>query len=190
MQQPATPSTPVNNAPSATPSAATAPAASAPAGASSTPIRINSAKQHGAAGGGDTLAHPATPHSHSMPGTPQQQPQSSSVPTGGHLLQLQAPLPSAGGGPGAVTPSGLSSMGASNQSLGVSVGAASSVSGISITPPNSAGLRQSTAHSSAACRLIRNPCPYPNPDPSSIRSSKPSIPGATLSLNTRLLFVI
>ncbi|XP_033167785.1 oxysterol-binding protein-related protein 8 isoform X2 [Drosophila mauritiana] len=146
MQQPATPSTPVNNAPSATPSAATAPAASAPAGASSTPIRINSAKQHGAAGGGDTLAHPATPHSHShsMPGTPQQQPQSSSVPTGGHLLQLQAPLPSAGGGPGAVTPSGLSSMGASNQSLGVSVGAASSVSGISITPPNSAGLRQST----------------------------------------------
>ncbi|KMZ02467.1 oxysterol-binding protein-related protein 8 isoform X1 [Drosophila simulans] len=144
MQQPATPSTPVNNAPSASPSAATAPAASAPAGASSTPIRINSAKQHGAAGGGDTLAHPATPHSHSMPGTPQQQPQSSSVPTGGHLLQLQAPLPSAGGGPGAVTPSGLSSMGASNQSLGVSVGAASSVSGISITPPNSAGLRQST----------------------------------------------
>nr|NP_001189250.2 Oxysterol-binding protein-related protein 8, isoform M [Drosophila melanogaster]ADV37341.2 Oxysterol-binding protein-related protein 8, isoform M [Drosophila melanogaster] len=145
MQQPATPSTPVNNAPSATPSAASGPAASAPAVASSTPIRINSAKQQGAAGGGDTLAHPATPHSHSMPGTPHQQPQSSSVPTGGHLLQLQAPLPSAGGGTGAgaVTPSGLS-MGASNQSLGVSVGAASSVSGISITPPNSAGLRQST----------------------------------------------
>lgn len=145
MQQPATPSTPVNSAPSATPSAATGPAASAPAVASSTPIRINSAKQHGAAGGGDTLAHPATPHSHSMPGTPHQQPQSSSVPTGGHLLQLQAPLPSASGGPGAgaVTPSGLS-MGASNQSLVVSVGAASSVSGISITPPNSAGLRQST----------------------------------------------
>ncbi|KQS38719.1 oxysterol-binding protein-related protein 8 isoform X1 [Drosophila erecta] len=145
MQQPATPSTPVNNAPSAAPVAAAAaaasaaPAASAAAGASSTPIRINSARQHGAAGGGDTLVHPATPHSHSMPGTPQQQPQSSSVPTGGHLLQLQAPLPSAG----AVTPSGLS-MGASNQSLGVSVGAASSVSGISITPPNSAGLRQST----------------------------------------------
>lgn len=145
MQQPATPSTPVNNAPSATPSAASGPAASAPAVASSTPIRINSAKQQGVAGGGDTLAHPATPHSHSMPGTPHQQPQSSSVPTGGHLLQLQAPLPSAGGGTGAgaVTPSGLS-MGASNQSLGVSVGAASSVSGISITPPNSAGLRQST----------------------------------------------
>jgi len=78
-----------------------------------------------------------------MPGTPQQQQQSSSVPTGSHLLQLQAPLPSASGGGGAVTPSGLS-MGASNQSLGVSVGAASSVSGISITPPNSAGLRQST----------------------------------------------
>ncbi|XP_039495590.1 oxysterol-binding protein-related protein 8 isoform X2 [Drosophila santomea] len=139
MQQPATPSTPVNNAPSAAPVAGAGPAASAAPGASSTPIRINSAKQHGAAGGGDTLVHPATPHSHSMPGTPQQQPQSSSVPTGGHLLQLQAPLPSAG----AVTPSGLS-MGASNQSLGVSVGAASSVSGISITPPNSAGLRQST----------------------------------------------
>ncbi|XP_039232729.1 oxysterol-binding protein-related protein 8 isoform X3 [Drosophila yakuba] len=139
MQQPATPSTPVNNAPSAAPVAGAGPAASAAAGASSTPIRINSAKQHGAAGGGDTLVHPATPHSHSMPGTPQQQPQSSSVPTGGHLLQLQAPLPSAG----AVTPSGLG-MGASNQSLGVSVGAASSVSGISITPPNSAGLRQST----------------------------------------------
>ncbi|XP_043065172.1 oxysterol-binding protein-related protein 8 isoform X2 [Drosophila ficusphila] len=140
--QPATPGTPVNNAPSTTNSSATpaAPAAPAGGGVSSTPIRINSAKQHGA-GGGDSLA-PSTPHSHSMPGTPQQQ--SSSVPTGSQLLHLQAPLPSAGGGGGgSVTPSGLS-MGASNQSLGVSVGAASSVSGISITPPNSAGLRQST----------------------------------------------
>ncbi|XP_017005109.2 oxysterol-binding protein-related protein 8 isoform X3 [Drosophila takahashii] len=147
--QPATPSTPVNNASnssSVTPVAGAAPAISG-GGASSTPIRINSAKQPGGGGGGDTLTHPSTPHSHSMPGTPQQQPQSSSVPTGSHLLQLQAPLPSAagggGGGGGSVTPSGLS-MGASNQSLGVSVGAASSVSGISITPPNSAGLRQST----------------------------------------------
>ncbi|XP_037709253.1 oxysterol-binding protein-related protein 8 isoform X4 [Drosophila subpulchrella] len=148
--QPATPSTPVNNAPLAANSSSATPVAAAPAsssgsgsgqGASSTPIRINSAKQAG--GGGDTLTQPSTPHSHSMPGTPQQQQQSSSVPTGSHLLQLQAPLPSAGGGGGAVTPSGLS-MGASNQSLGVSVGAASSVSGISITPPNSAGLRQST----------------------------------------------
>ncbi|KAH8337461.1 hypothetical protein KR059_010903, partial [Drosophila kikkawai] len=111
---------------------------------SSTPIRINSAK-HQQAAGGDSLAPSSSTsathsHSHSMPGTPQQQ-QSSSVPTGSHL-QLQAPIPTAGGG-GAVTPSALS-MGASNQSLGVSVGAASSVSGISITPPNSAGLRQST----------------------------------------------
>ncbi|XP_041631515.1 oxysterol-binding protein-related protein 8 isoform X2 [Drosophila kikkawai] len=109
---------------------------------SSTPIRINSAK-HQQAAGGDSLAPSSSTsatHSHSMPGTPQQQ-QSSSVPTGSHL-QLQAPIPTPGGG-GAVTPSALS-MGASNQSLGVSVGAASSVSGISITPPNSAGLRQST----------------------------------------------
>ncbi|XP_017113728.1 oxysterol-binding protein-related protein 8 isoform X2 [Drosophila elegans] len=145
--QPATPGTPSSNAPltinSSNTPAVPAPAPGASGGASSTPIRINSAKSH--AGGGDTLA-PSTPHSHSTPGTPQQQQQSSSVPTGGHLLQLQAPLPSAGGGGGgggALTPSGLS-MGASNQSLGVSVGAASSVSGISITPPNSAGLRQST----------------------------------------------
>ncbi|XP_003736617.3 oxysterol-binding protein-related protein 8 isoform X5 [Drosophila pseudoobscura] len=112
------------------------------AGSTSTPIRINSAKH---SGGGDSLLPSlglaggsgtgASTSSHSMPGTPQQ---SSSVPTGSHL-QLQTP--SATGG--AVTPSGLS-MGASNQSLGVSVGAASSVGGISITPPNSAGLRQST----------------------------------------------
>uniref|UniRef100_A0A6P4DYF2 Oxysterol-binding protein n=1 Tax=Drosophila rhopaloa TaxID=1041015 RepID=A0A6P4DYF2_DRORH len=143
--QPATPGTPVNNSPlminSSNTPAAPALAPGATGGASSTPIRINSAKSH--AGGGDTLA-PSTPHSHSTPGTPLQQQQSSSVPTGSHLLQLQAPLPSAGGGGGgSVTPSGLS-MGASNQSLGISVGAASSVSGISITPPNSAGLRQST----------------------------------------------
>ncbi|XP_050744420.1 oxysterol-binding protein-related protein 8 isoform X2 [Drosophila biarmipes] len=161
--QPATPSTPINSAPLASSASSATPVAAAPAssqgqgassqgqgassqgqGASSTPIRINSAKQAG--GGGDTLTQPSTPHSHSMPGTPQQPQQSSSVPTGGHLLQLQPPLPSAAGAAGAggaVTPSGLS-MGASNQSLGVSVGAASSVSGISITPPNSAGLRQST----------------------------------------------
>ncbi|XP_052835882.1 LOW QUALITY PROTEIN: oxysterol-binding protein-related protein 8 [Drosophila gunungcola] len=143
--QPATPGTPISNAPltinSSNTPAVPAPAPGTSGGASSTPIRINSAKSH--AGGGDTLA-PSTPHSHSTPGTPLQQQQSSSVPTGTHLLQLQAPLPSTGGGGGgAVTPSGLS-MGASNQSLGVSVGAASSVSGISITPPNSAGLRQST----------------------------------------------
>ncbi|XP_017141650.1 oxysterol-binding protein-related protein 8 isoform X3 [Drosophila miranda] len=112
------------------------------AASTSTPIRINSAKH---SGGGDSLLPSlglaggsgtgASTSSHSMPGTPHQ---SSSVPTGSHL-QLQTP--SATGG--AVTPSGLS-MGASNQSLGVSVGAASSVGGISITPPNSAGLRQST----------------------------------------------
>ncbi|BFF91057.1 oxysterol-binding protein-related protein 8 [Drosophila madeirensis] len=107
----------------------------------STPIRINSAKH---SGGGDSLlpslglagvSGSGASTSHSMPGTPQQ---SSSVPTGSHL-QLQTPSVTGG----AVTPSGLS-MGASNQSLGVSVGAASSVGGISITPPNSAGLRQTT----------------------------------------------
>ncbi|KAH8383358.1 hypothetical protein KR009_008152, partial [Drosophila setifemur] len=131
----AAPSTPVAP-PSALPvsAAASAPIGAA-AGSSSTPIRINSARQH--AGGGDSLA-PSAAHSHSMPGTPQQ---SSSVPSGGGG-QLPLPLPLPGGG-GSVTPT-AQSMGASNQSLGVSVGAASSVSGISITPPNSAGLRQST----------------------------------------------
>lgn len=97
----------------------------------STPIRIGSAKH---AGGGDSLAPPlgnVTSSSHSVPGTPQQQPQSSSVPTAsGSHLQLQN--------------SGALSMAASNQSLGVSVGAGSSISGINITPPNSAGLRQSS----------------------------------------------
>ncbi|XP_034131319.1 oxysterol-binding protein-related protein 8 isoform X3 [Drosophila guanche] len=111
------------------------------AASTSTPIRINSAKH---SGGGDSLlpslglsgvSGSGASTSHSMPGTPQQ---SSSVPTGSHL-QLQTPSVTGG----AVTPSGLS-MGASNQSLGVSVGAASSVGGISITPPNSAGLRQTT----------------------------------------------
>ncbi|XP_070138356.1 oxysterol-binding protein-related protein 8 isoform X2 [Drosophila bipectinata] len=145
MQSVQSPGTPVNSAP-ASAAAAPPPTASlpvipfssgaAPAGtgaASSTPIRINSAK-HAGGGAGDSLA-PSAAHSHSMPGTPQQ---SSSVPTGS---QLPLPLPTGGGG--SVTPTALS-MGASNQSLGVSVGAASSVSGISITPPNSAGLRQST----------------------------------------------
>ncbi|KAH8243815.1 hypothetical protein KR032_010415, partial [Drosophila birchii] len=142
-------STPVNSIPAtvnlpANPANAS-PMAGATTNSSSTPIRINSAKQQQAAGG-DSLAPSSSTsvthsHSHSMPGTPQQQQQSSSVPTGSHL-QLQAPIPTAGVG-GAVTPSAVS-MGASNQSLGVSVGAASSVSGISITPPNSAGLRQST----------------------------------------------
>ncbi|XP_026840337.1 oxysterol-binding protein-related protein 8 isoform X4 [Drosophila persimilis] len=139
--QPAQPSgsgshTPVN--PTSSLSSVTGTAAAS----TSTPIRINSAKH---SGGGDSLLPSlglagvsgtgASTSSHSMPGTPQQ---SSSVPTGSHL-QLQTP--SATGG--AVTPSGLS-MGASNQSLGLSVGAAGSVGGISITPPNSAGLRQST----------------------------------------------
>ncbi|ALC46454.1 CG42668 [Drosophila busckii] len=113
----------------------------AAAGGASTPIRISSASKH--SGGGDSLLPPATPggnlassatsSSHSVPGTPQQQPQSSSVPTAsGSHLQLQ-------------TPSALS-MNASNQSLGMSsVGAgSSSFSGINITPPNSAGIRQST----------------------------------------------
>ncbi|KRG02147.1 oxysterol-binding protein-related protein 8 isoform X4 [Drosophila mojavensis] len=102
---------------------------------SSTPIRIGSAKH---AGGGDTLVPPvANAASHSVPGTPQQQPpQSSSVPTAtGSHLQLQT--------------AGIMSMAASNQSLGVSAGigasaGGSSISGINITPPNSAGLRQSS----------------------------------------------
>ncbi|XP_017967024.1 oxysterol-binding protein-related protein 8 isoform X3 [Drosophila navojoa] len=102
---------------------------------SSTPIRIGSAKH---AGGGDTLVPPvANAASHSVPGTPQQQPpHSSSVPTAtGSHLQLQT--------------TGIMSMAASNQSLGVSAGigasaGGSSISGINITPPNSAGLRQSS----------------------------------------------
>ncbi|KPU72775.1 uncharacterized protein Dana_GF23022, isoform F [Drosophila ananassae] len=147
MQSVQSPGTPVNSGP-AIAAAPPPPTASLPVipfssgvasvgsgAASSTPIRINSAK-HAGAGAGDSLA-PSAAHSHSMPGTPQQ---SSSMPTGS---QLPLPLPTGGGGGGSVTPTALS-MGASNQSLGVSVGAASSVSGISITPPNSAGLRQST----------------------------------------------
>lgn len=147
MQSVQSPGTPVNSGP-ASAAAPPPPTASLPVipfssgvasvgsgAASSTPIRINSAK-HAGAGAGDSLA-PSAAHSHSMPGTPQQ---SSSMPTGS---QLPLPLPTGGGGGGSVTPTALS-MGASNQSLGVSVGAASSVSGISITPPNSAGLRQST----------------------------------------------
>ncbi|KAH8280158.1 hypothetical protein KR018_012563 [Drosophila ironensis] len=127
MQASQTPGTPV--AASATPPPVVPPPVS------STPIRINSAKAQGSSGAaGDSLA-PTTAHSHSMPGTPQQ---SSSMPT------ATLPLPSGGGGGGgSVTPTAMS-MGASHQSLGVSVGAGSSVSGISITPPNSAGLRQST----------------------------------------------
>ncbi|KAH8336601.1 hypothetical protein KR074_011993 [Drosophila pseudoananassae] len=144
MQSVQSPGTPVNSGPASAaappPPTASLPvipfsSGAAPSGsgaASSTPIRINSAKHAG--GAGDSLA-PSAAHSHSMPGTPQQ---SSSVPTGS---QLPLPLPTGGGG--SVTPTALS-MGASNQSLGVSVGAASSVGGISITPPNSAGLRQST----------------------------------------------
>ncbi|KAH8310299.1 hypothetical protein KR044_000588 [Drosophila immigrans] len=116
--------TPVNNAGSA--------AATPPAG--STPIRIGSAKH---AGGGDSLIPPLSnsgatiASSHSVPGTPQQQPlsQSSSVPTAtGSHLQLQN--------------AGVLSLAASNQSL--AAGGSSSVSGINITPPNSAGLRQSS----------------------------------------------
>ncbi|KAH8388468.1 hypothetical protein KR093_007458 [Drosophila rubida] len=136
QQQPsgvATPSsgshTPVNNVGSAV---ATPPA---PNSSSSTPIRIGGSVKH--AGGGDSLIPPLSntgatvAASHSVPGTPQQQPQSqssSSVPTAtGSHLQLQ----NAGV---------LSSMAASNQSLA----AGSSISGINITPPNSAGLRQSS----------------------------------------------
>jgi len=96
---------------------------------SSTPIRIGSGKH---TGGGDSLVPPlgnTASSSHSVPGTPQQQqPQSSSVPTAtGSHLQLQ-------------TAGVALSMAASNQSLG----AGSNISGINITPPNSAGLRQSS----------------------------------------------
>ncbi|XP_034131318.1 oxysterol-binding protein-related protein 8 isoform X2 [Drosophila guanche] len=88
------------------------------AASTSTPIRINSAKH---SGGGDSLLPSLGLSGVSGSGAstshsmPGTPQQSSSVPTG-----------------------------ASNQSLGVSVGAASSVGGISITPPNSAGLRQTT----------------------------------------------
>lgn len=118
--------------------AATAAATASVSGNTSTPIRIGSAKH---AGGGDSLAPPlgnVNASSHSVPGTPQQQPQSSSVPTAsGSHLQLQN--------------SGALSMAASNQSLGVSVGAGSSISGINITPPNSAGLRQSSGEFAIGC---------------------------------------
>ncbi|XP_034488250.1 oxysterol-binding protein-related protein 8 isoform X2 [Drosophila innubila] len=135
----ATPSTPLNS-PAASLGAATATGTATGSGtgisSSSTPIRIGSAKQH--AGGGDSLVPPplgniaasSTSSSHSVPGTPQQPPQSSSVPTAtGSHLQLQT------------LQTGAHSMAASNQSLG---GAGSSISGINITPPNSAGLRQSS----------------------------------------------
>ncbi|XP_034664898.1 oxysterol-binding protein-related protein 8 isoform X2 [Drosophila subobscura] len=88
------------------------------AASTSTPIRINSAKH---SGGGDSLlpslglAGVSGSGASTSHSMPGTPQQSSSVPTG-----------------------------ASNQSLGVSVGAASSVGGISITPPNSAGLRQTT----------------------------------------------
>lgn len=135
----ATPSTPLS---AAAPSlgAVTGTATGTGIGSSSTPIRIGSAKQH--TGGGDSLVPPPLGNigaiassSHSVPGTPQQQPQSSSVPTAtGSHLQLQT------------LQSGPLSMAASNQSLGggSGVGAGSSISGINITPPNSAGLRQSS----------------------------------------------
>ncbi|XP_034117426.1 oxysterol-binding protein-related protein 8 isoform X6 [Drosophila albomicans] len=121
--------TPVNNAGSSVTAAAVGVSAGS---SSSTPIRIGSAKH---AGGGDSLIPPlsntgAAASSHSVPGTPQQQPQSqsSSVPTAtGSHLQLQN--------------AGVLSMAASNQSLAAG---SSSISGINITPPNSAGLRQSS----------------------------------------------
>ncbi|KAL7729826.1 hypothetical protein ACLKA6_014686 [Drosophila palustris] len=122
--------TPVNSsAPAPSLGAATATAATTTISSSSTPIRIGSAKH---TGGGDSLVPPPLGNtaSHSVPGTPQQQPQSSSVPTAtGSHLQLQT--------------AGALSMAASNQSLGGG-GAGSSISGINITPPNSAGLRQSS----------------------------------------------
>lgn len=112
---------------------------------SSTPIRIGSAKH---AGGGDSLLPPVgNTASHSVPGTPQQQtPQASSVPTAsGSHLHLQT--------------AGALSMAASNQSLGVNVGvgagAGSNISGINITPPNSAGLRQSSGESSGGQLVTR-----------------------------------
>jgi len=143
----ATPSTPLNSpaaslgAPAAT-GTATGSGSGTGISSSSTPIRIGSAKQH--AGGGDSLVPPplgniaasSTSSSHSVPGTPQQPPQSSSVPTAtGSHLQLQT------------LQTGAHSMAASNQSLG-GVGAGSSTSGINITPPNSAGLRQSSGECS------------------------------------------
>ncbi|XP_070063042.1 oxysterol-binding protein-related protein 8 isoform X8 [Drosophila virilis] len=124
-------STIINSAVGLTPPA---PAPAAALSNSSTPIRIGSAKH---AGGGDSLLPPVgNTASHSVPGTPQQQtPQASSVPTAsGSHLHLQT--------------AGALSMAASNQSLGVNVGvgvgAGSNISGINITPPNSAGLRQSS----------------------------------------------
>jgi len=144
----ATPSTPLNSpaaslgAPAAT-GTATGSGSGTGISSSSTPIRIGSAKQH--AGGGDSLVPPplgniaasSTSSSHSVPGTPQQPPQSSSVPTAtGSHLQLQT------------LQTGAHSMAASNQSLG-GVGAGSSTSGINITPPNSAGLRQSSGEFSS-----------------------------------------
>lgn len=125
------------------PAAGVAATASSASTSTSTPIRIGSAKH---AGGGDSLVPPsgniaASSTSHSVPGTPQQQPQSSSVPTAsGSHLQLQN--------------SGALSMAASNQSLGVSVGAGSSISGINITPPNSAGLRQSSGEFAVNAVLV------------------------------------